>query len=365
MTEFNWQRAVIKVGSALISPDGHQCSAKYLLAIARFITESREQGKQVVIVSSGSVAAGRSTIAHNAHPSIAEKQAMAAVGQTQMMANWSRFFDFPCAQVLLTYDDFHDRSRYVNIKNTIRELLNNNVLPIVNENDTVAVDVLKVGDNDNLAAYAAMVAEADTLIICSDIDGLYEEDPRVNPEAQLIPKVANIDGSIYELAGGPGTKVGTGGMRTKIEAADKCAESGIQTLIVNGGKGEVFDILLDGRIPGTHFLPAKTPDTAKQQWLKHTLIATGRIDVDQGAKEALLEEGASLLPIGITKVHGDFMSGDAVEICHNGTPFAKGVALYSAADLNAIKGLRSDEFENAIGYSSGEAAVHRDDLALL
>lgn len=365
MSEFHWQRAVIKVGSALISPDGHQCSAKYLLAIARFITESREQGKQVVIVSSGSVAAGRSTIAHNAHPSIAEKQAMAAVGQTQMMANWSRFFDFPCAQVLLTYDDFHDRSRYVNIKNTLRELLNNNVLPIVNENDTVAVDVLKVGDNDNLAAYAAMVAEADTLIICSDIDGLYDADPRLNPDARLIPLVENIDGGIYGLAGGPGTKVGTGGMRTKIEAADKCAESGIQTLIVNGGKGEVFDALLDGRIPGTRFVPTKTPDSAKEQWLKHTLIATGRIDVDAGAKQALIETGASLLPIGITKVQGDFMSGDAVEICHQGFPFAKGVTLYSAADLNAIKGMRSDDFENIIGYSSGEAAVHRDDLALL
>ncbi|MDF2179681.1 glutamate 5-kinase [Aliiglaciecola sp. CAU 1673] len=365
MNEFEWRRAVIKVGSALISPDGHQCSAKYLLAIARFITESRERGKQVVIVSSGSVAAGRGSIAHNAHPSIAEKQAMAAVGQTQMMANWSRFFDFPCAQVLLTYDDFHDRSRYVNIKSTIRELLNNNILPIVNENDTVAVDVLKVGDNDNLAAYTAMVAEADTLVICSDIDGLYDADPRINADAKLIPRVDKIDGSIYALAGGPGTKVGTGGMRTKIEAADKCAESGIQTLIVNGGKGEVFDALLDGRIPGTRFSPGKSPDSAKEQWLKHTLIATGRIEVDQGARNALKQEGASLLPIGITRVAGDFLPGDAVEICHNGVPFAKGVTLYSAADLNAIKGLRSDDFENAIGYSSGEAAVHRDDLALL
>lgn len=365
MSEFSWQRAVIKVGSALISPDGHQCSAKYLLAIARFITESREQGKQVIIVSSGSVAAGRSVIAHKTHPSIAEKQAMAAVGQMQMMENWSRFFDFPCAQVLLTYDDFHDRSRYVNIKNTVRELLNNNVLPIVNENDTTSVDVLKVGDNDNLAAYAAMVAEADTLIICSDIDGLYDADPRINPQAKLIPVVNNIDGSIYELAGGPGSKVGTGGMRTKIEAADKCAESGIQTLIVNGSKGEVFDALLDSRIPGTRFVPAKTPDTAKEQWLKHTLIATGRIEVDQGAKKALIQTGASLLPVGITGVEGDFTAGDAVEICHNNVPFAKGVALYSAADLNAIKGLYSDDFENVIGYSSGEAAVHRDDLALL
>ncbi|AWL13414.1 Glutamate 5-kinase [Saliniradius amylolyticus] len=365
MTEFNWQRAVIKVGSALISPDGHKCSAKYLLAIARFITESREQGKQVVIVSSGGVAAGRSTISHTAHPSIAEKQAMAAVGQMQMMENWSRFFDFPCAQVLLTYDDFHDRSRYVNIKNTIRELLNNNVLPIVNENDTVAVDALKVGDNDNLAAYAAMVAEADTMIICSDIDGLYDADPRINPDAKLIPEVEQITSEIYELAGGPGTKVGTGGMRTKIEAADKCAESGMQTLIVNGSKGEVFDALLDGRIPGTRFLPTKTPDTAKEQWLKHALIATGRIDVDKGAKKALIKEGASLLPIGITHVEGDFMPGDAVEVCYDGVPFAKGVALYSAADLHAIKGLQSADFEDAIGYTSGEAAVHRDDLALL
>lgn len=365
MQNFEWKRAVIKVGSALIAPDGEACTGRFLLSIARFITASREKGKEVILVSSGSVAAGRGSVATKHQPSIAEKQAMAAIGQTQMMANWSRFFDFPCAQLLLTYDDLHNRTRYVNIKNTLRELLKNQALPIINENDTVAVNELKVGDNDNLAAYAALVAQADTLIICSDIDGLYNADPRINPNALLIPRVEEIDQSIYDLAGGAGSKVGTGGMLTKLQAADKCTKSGIQTLIVNGQKGEVFDHLADGAIDGTLFLPVKSRENARGQWLKHTLKSSGTIDIDEGAKRALLSNGASLLPSGIRAVLGDFKSGEAIEISFEGRAIAKGLALYSASDLNEIRGLRSDQFESVLGYSLGEAAVHRDDMVLI
>ncbi len=365
MSKFEWQRAIIKVGSALIAPDGSQCSGRYLLPIARFITASREQGKEVIIVSSGSVAAGRSRVKINHQPSIAEKQAMAAIGQTKMMANWSRFFDFPCAQLLLTYSDLHSRTRYVNIKNTLRELLNNQALPIINENDTVAVNELKVGDNDNLGAYTALIAQADTLIICSDVDGLFDADPRLNPNAQLIKQVDNIDESIFALAGGSSSKVGTGGMQTKLQAAQKCSNSGIQTLIVNGQKGEVFDQLMDGEVAGTLFKAVASRDNARGQWLKHTLKNTGKVSIDSGAKAAILNKGASLLPSGILDISGDFKSGDAVQIEYNGHALAKGLTIYSSSDLEQIKGLRSSKIEETLGYSFGEAIVHRDDMVLL
>lgn len=360
-----WQRAVIKVGSSLIAPDGEKCSGRYLLAIARFITASREMGKEVILVSSGSVAAGRAGVKLHHPPSIAEKQAMAAIGQTQMMANWSRFFDFPCAQLLLTYDDLHNRTRYVNIKNTIRELLNHQALPIINENDTVAVNELKVGDNDNLAAYTALIAQADTLIICSDVEGLYSANPRTHPDATLFSEVDEITEQTFSLAKGTGTQMGTGGMQTKLQAAKTCTQSGIQTLIVNGQRGQVFDGLLEGKLSGTLFKPVASRETARRQWLKHTLKSHGKITIDGGAKAAILNKGASLLPSGITEVSGHFKAGDAIYIEYQGQTLAKGLSLYSAEDLEQIKGLRSSKIESTLGYSYGEAVVHRDDMALL
>jgi glutamate 5-kinase len=365
MTSITWKRAVIKVGSSLIAPTNNQCSVEFLAPIAKFIIDSRKQGKEVILVSSGSVAAGKGKIAFKHRPSIVEKQAMAAIGQTHMMANWASLFDFDCAQILLTYDDLHNRTRYVNIKNTLRELLKNHVLPIVNENDTVAINELKVGDNDNLAAYTALVAEADTLIICSDINGLYDADPRSNTHAKLIPEVSVIDDSLYQLAGGAGSDMGTGGMHTKLQAAQKCVDSGIQTLIVNGRDKMVFEELANGRSPGTLFKPNKSLDNARDNWLRHTLKVKGKIDIDQGAQQALLAKGASLLPSGIIKVSGQFLSGEAVNITYEDNPIAKGIVLYSATDLTAIKGLNSQKIEATLGYSLGEAAIHRNDLVLL
>lgn len=364
MSQIQWQRAVIKVGSALIAPNGQNCSAEYLLAIANFITESRKQGKEVIVVSSGSVAAGRQDIRHKDIPSISEKQAMAAVGQARMLANWSRFFDFPCAQILLTYDDLRNRTRYVNAKNTLRELLKNHVLPIVNENDSVAINELKVGDNDNLAAYTALVCGADTVFICSDIDGLYTADPRKHADASLIPEVASIDESIYALAGGAGSSVGTGGMITKIQAADKCAQSGIQTVIINGKNADNFSQLLQGKVSGTVFHPSANRDCAKRQWLSHTLTSKGRVDIDDGAVNALQHKGASLLPSGITHISGEFLAGDAIDIAFKDKVIGKGICLYSHRDLQQIKGKNSKAIEDTLGYSYGEEAIHRDDLVL-
>lgn len=262
-------------------------------------------------------------------------------------------------------DDLHNRTRYVNIKNTLRELLKNHALPIVNENDTVAIDELKVGDNDNLAAYTALVVEADTLIICSDINGLYDADPRRHSTAKLIPEVNIINDSIYQLAGGAGSDVGTGGMHTKLQAAQKCVDSGIQTLIVNGRDPSVFDELAKGHSPGTLFTPNKSLDNARDNWLRHTLKVKGSIEIDQGAKQALLESGASLLPSGIIHLSGRFLSGEAVNITYKDNAIAKGIVLYSATDLISIKGLNSQKIEATLGYSLGETVIHRDDLVLL
>ncbi len=365
MTPFTWQRAVIKIGSALISPNGNGCSAEYLLSIAKFITASRQQGKEVIVVSSGSVAAGRRSIKTGQQASIAEKQAMAAIGQTQMMANWARFFDFPCAQILLTLDDLHDRRRYINVKNTLRELLVNDALPIVNENDTVAVDEIKVGDNDNLAAHTALVAQADTLIICTDVDGLFDADPRKNLSAKLLSSVAAVTPDITALAGGAGSTVGTGGMITKLQAAQKCCESGVQTLLVNGKKSEVFDALSQGLCPGTLFSAARSGRSARHQWLSHTMKSKGVLTLDSGAFIAITEKGASLLAVGITEVSGNFRSNDAVDIMYQGSVIAKGISQYSHTELQSIKGLKSSRIVSVLGFSYGEEAIHRDHMVLI
>ncbi|MBU1310319.1 MAG: glutamate 5-kinase [Gammaproteobacteria bacterium] len=361
-----WRRIVIKVGSALISPDAKGCSTRYLLAIARFISECRQQGTEVVLVSSGSVAAGRSAIAFAHQPlPINIKQAMAAVGQTQMMAIWSHLFDFRCGQILLTHDDLADRRRYLNIDNTLRTLLANKVLPIVNENDSVATAELKVGDNDNLAAMVAILVDADALIICSDIDGLYSANPRTTPDARFIARVDRIDATIYAMAGGSHHSIGTGGMLTKIQAAEKATRLGVDTLIINGQNAAGFDALLRGEQAGTLFVRQQDRLSAKKHWLLNSLKSQGSITLDSGAVQALLHKGASLLAKGITAVSGQFDKGDAIWLCdQSGTQLAKGICQYSATELLLIKGLHSTQIALTLGFCPSEEVVHRDDIAL-
>jgi glutamate 5-kinase len=363
-----FNRAVIKVGSALISPDANGCSGKYTLAIARFITECQQAGKEIILVSSGSVAAGRHLIAHGSpNPSIPTKQAMASVGQMQMMANWQRFFDVPCSQLLITHGDLKDRQRYINIKNTLRILLENDVLPVVNENDTVATDELKVGDNDNLAALVALVSEADCLFILSDVNGVYEQDPRVNPEANLLPVITKIDTAIYAMAGATSNHIATGGMKTKIQAAEKAVENGIDTYILNGSHSDVFDKLLRGENPGTHFVAKQGATRARKHWLKHTLKSNGKVMLDVGAITALVNKGASLLPSGVLDCVGEFAVGDSIDICDGQSlqPIAKGISQYSHRDLQRIKGKKSDEINQLLGCCPSKVIIHRDDMVVL
>lgn len=362
-----WKRAVIKVGSNLIAPEGQRLSMHHLLPIARFIADARAQGRDVVLVSSGAVAAGRALLGNTETLGIPAKQALAALGQPRMFDAWSRLFDAPCAQVLLAYDDLQNRRRFVNAKNTLRELLRLGVLPIINENDSVAVDELRLGDNDNLAAHVAVLVDADLLLILSDIDGLFDADPRHSPNARLIPHVATLDAATFALAGGSASSVGTGGMRTKLEAAAKATARGISTIIANGRRADVLEQLGRGQCPGTFFEPAGTQLSAKDHWMRHALTSQGRVCVDAGAAKALRERGASLLPAGLRDVQGQFRAGDAIDVVliDEQEAFAKGIAQYDASELRRIAGHSSADLAAVLGYEGSETVIHRDDLVLL
>ncbi|MDZ7371902.1 MAG: glutamate 5-kinase [candidate division KSB1 bacterium] len=363
----SWKRAVLKVGSTLVAPEGRRVSNENTIHIAAFIAQCRAQGKEIILVSSGAVAAGLSVLSRGAKPlTIREKQALAAVGQPLLMTHWSKYFDFPCAQLLLTFDDLKERRRFVNAKNTLMELLERRVLPIINENDTTVVDELRVGDNDNLAAYAAVLAEADLLLIASDIDGLFDKDPKQYADAQLISFVEKIDASIYALAGGRGSGVSTGGMITKLQAAEKAALRGIDTIIFNGTRQEAFAALSAGECPGTYFQRVRSPITAKKHWMLHTARSKGVLIIDDGAKRALLTGGASLLPSGIVDVQGRFKPGDFVDIYSQQKEYiAKGLCQYETDDLRRIMGRKSHEILSILGYITAEEVVHRNDLVLM
>jgi glutamate 5-kinase len=370
----DWDRAVVKVGSALVAPDDRGCSTTHLLPIARFVIESRRQGKEVILVSSGAVAAGLAEQGRSGPGtglSIPERQALAAIGQPLLMAHWRRLFDVPCAQVLLTYDDLQRRTRFVNAKNTIQELLEQGTLPIVNENDTVAVEELKVGDNDNLAAYVAVLAEADLLVICSDVDGLYTADPHEDPDAERLPVVDAITEEIYDMVGPSHRAVATGGMQTKVEAAEKATDRGIDTVLVNGTNGAHLDALGRGEMPGTLFRRTDRPLSARKHWMLHALPAAGRIAIDAGAAQALRHQGASLLPSGVVAVEGPFARGDAVEVVAteeaDGEPLrvAKGITQYGADDLERIRGRQSHAIAEVLDDAPADYVIHRDDLVLV
>jgi glutamate 5-kinase len=343
-----------------------------MLPIASFITACRDQGKEIILVSSGAVAAGLSLqprLAAKPQKTVPEKQALAAIGQSMLMSTWSRLLDFPCAQLLLTYDDILNRKRFINAQNTLKELMRMNTLPIVNENDTVATDELTVGDNDNLAAFVAILANADLLIICSDIDGLFESDPKTDPNARHIPEVDNIDESIYGFAGGTTTKIGTGGMVTKIQAAEKATSGGIHTIIMNGKKHPFFTLLLDGILCGTIFKKHIQPTLGRKHWMLHALHSAGKLYVDQGAANAIASKGASLLPSGIVGSEGEFQEGDAVSVYEKSNRgihlLAKGITHFSTKDLSKIIGKKSSEISQVLDHHRSDVVIHRENMVLL
>lgn len=366
-----WRRAVLKVGSSLLAADGGGLSPKFALGLAQFVSANVLAGREVVIVSSGAVAAGRAIVpkAAEAGAGIAARQALAALGQAQLIGLWQRFFERPVAQVLLTHDDLRNRRRYLNARATLLELLALGTLPVVNENDTVSIDELKLGDNDNLAAVVAALVDADALFIATDIDGLYTADPRSNPAARPLDEVAVLTPEVFAMAGGSGSSVGTGGMRTKLEAAAKAGAAGVETYLFNGRSAEVVRGLAQDRLCGTRLHAAQTRIAARKGWLRHAPVEPGAILVDAGAAGALVERGASLLPGGVIGAEGDFRRGDMVEVQLRGEDgqrrLARGIAQYSAADIRRIARRHSRDIEAVLGYSYGENVIHRDDLVLL
>jgi glutamate 5-kinase len=337
------KRLVIKIGSALIAPNKKGCSSRYLLGIAQFIVRCRERGIQVVLVSSGSVAAGAKLFDENQERTVTIKKAMAAAGQAEMLATWDKLFDFPTAQVLLTHADLRNRDRYVNIKETIACLLENDILPIINENDTVTTDSLKVGDNDNLSAMVAAASDADTLIICSDVNGLYDKNPNTHQDAVLIPVVNDITPDIYAIAGDATSLVGTGGMKTKIQAAEKAVSNGVHTYIVNGFNDAPFNMLLDGKNPGTYFAPHAKPMLEHLHWMTHTSSTQGEVVVNEEFSGDLLNDKIALNAEEVVGVNGQFSAGDTVLVrTDGGTRLAKAKTNYSSCLLNFIADQDSD-----------------------
>jgi glutamate 5-kinase len=366
------RRVVIKIGSSILSgPQG--VDRDRIATLADEIAALRAGHRQIVLVSSGAVAAGVTRLGLRERPkTVPAKQAAAAVGQIRLMAFYDECFSThnqPVAQILLTHDDLANRRRYINARHTFEELLQAGVLPIVNENDTVAVEEVQFnfGDNDNLSAIVATLVSADLLVILSDVAGLYTADPRVDPSAVLIELVNGVADEIQAYAGKASGPLGKGGMASKLQAAHKANEAGIGCLIADGRHPGVLPRVFDAeQSVGTLFLPKGDRLTRRKHWIAHTLKPAGSVTVDQGAHDAIVRGGRSLLPKGITAVTGTFGAGECVS-CLNptGVEFARGLVNYSAAELQRIKGLHTSAIEAALQYKVGDEVIHRDDLVLL
>lgn len=365
-----WQRIVVKVGTSTLTAGGNRLSPPRMVDLVRQIKRLREHGADVVLVSSGAQQAGRERLGNPpGQKTIPFKQMLAAVGQGRLMHLWEQYFelyDLIVAQVLLTREDIEDRHRYLNIRDTFESLLQRGIVPIVNENDAVATDEIKVGENDTLAAMVANVVEADLLILLTDTDGLYTADPARDPSAQLIAQVDQIDEQIYALAQGSHSGLGTGGMYTKIVAADIAIRCGTSVAIANGGRENVLEGIWSRTVPATWFPARITPSEGRKRWMLAQAITAGAVVVDEGAALAITQKGRSLLPVGITEVRGEFGRGAIVAVLRkDGREIARGLANYSAAELRRLLGQQSSDIAEILGYDYGPEFIHRNKMVLL
>lgn len=361
-------RLVVKVGSALVTNNGAGLDLQAISDWARQIHAVRQQGKQVVLVSSGAVACGVQRLGWGRRPkTVHEKQAAAAVGQAGLVEVYEAAFSkygLHTAQILLTHDDLADRKRYLNARSTLNALLDMGVIPIINENDTVVTDEIKFGDNDTLGALVANLIEADALIILTDQTGLYTADPRKNPQATLIQEATAGDPALEAMAGGAGSSVGTGGMITKVIAAKRAARSGAHTAIASGRETDPILRLANGEAVGTLLVSQTQPLAARKQWLADHLQLAGRLLLDDGAVKAL-QSGKSLLPIGVTAVEGEFERGAAIAcIAPDGSEVARGLSNYGSGEARLITRKSTAEIENILGYVEEAEIIHRDNLIL-
>ena len=363
------KRLVIKIGSNILASAEQGLNTRRLRTITKDISGIMDSGYEVVLVSSGAVAAGLKKLGLKKKPhDIKLKQAAAAIGQSSLMwAYEHNFSEFKkkAAKVLLTKEDIATRIRYINAKNTLLTLISYGVIPLVNENDTIAVDEIKFGDNDMLAALAAGLVEADMLVIMSDVDGLYTKNP-TRKGAEIIRSVKKITSDIEKLAGGQVSAVSTGRMYSKLLAAKQANDHGIPVVIINGRKAGLLAKLMDGKKVGTYFEPKEQRISSKKGWIAYGVRAKGAIYLDDGAVNALIKMGRSLLPSGIAKVEGNFEVGDYIRcLDKGGKKIAKGLTNYSSKDLEKIKGKKTSEIEKILGYKYSDEVIHRDNLVVV
>ncbi|MFW5973264.1 MAG: glutamate 5-kinase [Bacteroidota bacterium] len=365
-----YHRLVVKLGTSVLTGGTPRLDRAHMVEIVRQCADLHRRGFEVIICTSGAIAAGRERLGHPDLPSsITTKQMLAAVGQSRLIQVWEHLFelyDIPVGQVLLTRADVHRRGHFLNARDTLRTLLEHRIIPIINENDAVANTEIRVGDNDNLSALAVLLTDADLLLLMTDQAGLYTSDPRTNPYAELIAEVRTIDRRMRKLAGGSVSGQGVGGMRTKLQAARIAQRAGADVVIAAGRETDVVLRIVEGERIGTRFPAKSTPLQKRKRWILGGKAPAGRIIVDAGAVHALVDRGSSLLPAGVQSVDGVFHRGDSVTVSSpEGEEIARGLVRYGSAELHAIKGLRSDQIVESLGYSYGPVAVHRNDLIIL
>jgi len=364
------KRIVLKIGSSLVASRESGLDHRRLDSLAQEIAELKAGGREAVIVSSGAVVSGLDKLGIQQRPkSLPIKQAAAAVGQSRLMWAYEKAFEtqgLKVAQVLLTQDDLGDRKRFLNSRNTLTTLLALEVIPVVNENDTVVTEEIRFGDNDNLAGLVAHLIEAQLLVILSDVEGLFTDDPRRFSDATLIPVVKKVDGEILRLARDTETEEGTGGMRSKVLTAQKMSRYGVSTVIASGRRTGILMDILKGIPVGTLFLPEAGRRNSRKHWIAFSSRTKGRILLDSGAVEALLMKGKSLLPSGVVAVEGRFEAGDAVACLDpKGREVAKGLVNFSSTDLKKIKGAKTAELVEILGRKDYDEVIHRDNLVIL
>lgn len=366
----NVKRVVVKIGSSLLTKGGQGLDKASIAAWVQQMAELRQQGIDVVLVSSGSVAEGMSRLGLKSRPkTLHELQAAAAVGQMGLVRTFDDNFQahgLHAAQVLLTHDDLSDRQRYLNARSTLLTLLNFGVVPVINENDTVATEEIRFGDNDTLAALVANLIEAELLIILTDQQGLFTGDPGLYPDATLIPEISVNDDRLEKMAGDSRSGLGRGGMSTKVRAARLASRSGAATVVASGGAAHVISTVIAGHELGTYFVPDIEPLAARKRWLAGQLQVRGQLVLDAGAVKVLKSDGKSLLPVGIKTVSGQFERGELVScVDESGAEIARGLINYGINDARLIVGKSSSEFEKILGYADDAEMIHRDNMVLI
>ncbi|PHM63415.1 glutamate 5-kinase [Xenorhabdus ishibashii] len=363
------QTLVVKLGTSVLTGGSRRLNRAHIVELVRQCAQQHEKGHRIIIVTSGAIAAGREHLGYPDLPAtIASKQLLAAVGQSRLIQLWEQLFSIygiHVGQMLLTRADLEDRERFLNARDTLQALLDNHIVPIINENDAVATAEIKVGDNDNLSALAAILGSADKLLLLTDIAGLYTADPRSNPDAKLISEVHDISDELKMMAGDSVSGLGTGGMATKLQAAGVAGRAGIDVIIAAGNKPDVIADVIEGKSVGTRFHGLTSPMENRKRWIFGAPPA-GEIIVDHGAEAAIVGKGSSLLPKGIKNVKGDFSRGEVICIRSlSGKDLAHGVCRYNSDALRLIAGHHSQQISQILGYEYGAVAVHRDDLIVI